>query len=84
MLVGKPERKRRLRRPRSRWKDNIKMCLQKICCDGVHCIDLAHDEQGTGACEHSKHKMRGISRPAVEVLASQKRLRSMEFNHLLS
>jgi len=84
VLVGKPEGKRRLGRPRSRWEDNIKMCLQKVGCNGVHCIYLAHDKQGTGACEHSKHKMRGISRPAVEVLASQKRLCSMEFSHLLS
>jgi hypothetical protein len=28
VLVGKPEGKRPLRRPRRRWKDNIKMDLQ--------------------------------------------------------
>jgi hypothetical protein len=27
---GKPERKRPLERPRRRWKDNIKMELQKV------------------------------------------------------
>jgi hypothetical protein len=30
MLVGKPERKRLLGRPRRRWEDNIKMNLQKL------------------------------------------------------
>jgi len=29
VLVGKPEGKRPLGRPRRRWKDNIKMVLQK-------------------------------------------------------
>jgi hypothetical protein len=30
ILVGKPEGKTTLGRPRSRWKDNIKMDLQEI------------------------------------------------------
>ena len=30
VLVGKPERKRPLGRPRRRWKDNIKMDLQEV------------------------------------------------------
>jgi len=30
MLVGKPEGKRPLGRPRRRWEDNIKMDLQKV------------------------------------------------------
>ena len=30
VLVGKPEGKRPLGRPRPRWKDNIKMDLQKV------------------------------------------------------
>jgi hypothetical protein len=30
ILVGKPEGKRPLRRPRSRWVDNIKMDLREI------------------------------------------------------
>jgi hypothetical protein len=29
-LVGKPEGKRYVRRLRSRWEDNIKMCLKVI------------------------------------------------------
>ena len=30
VLVGKPEGKRPLRRPRRRWDDNIKMDLQEV------------------------------------------------------
>jgi hypothetical protein len=30
VLVGKPEGKRPLGRPRCRWEDNIKMDLQKV------------------------------------------------------
>jgi len=32
ILVGKTERKRSLGRPRRRWKDNIKLDLQKVEC----------------------------------------------------
>jgi hypothetical protein len=32
LLVGKPERKRLLGRPRCRWDDNIKMDLQEVGC----------------------------------------------------
>jgi hypothetical protein len=30
VLVGKPDGKRPLRRPRRRWEDNIKMDVQKV------------------------------------------------------
>jgi hypothetical protein len=32
VLVGKPERKRPLGRPRRRWEDNIKMDIQEVGC----------------------------------------------------
>jgi len=32
VLVGKPEGRRPLRRPRSRWEDNINMDLQEVGC----------------------------------------------------
>jgi len=32
VLVGKPEGKRPLGRPRGRWEDNIKMVLQEVLC----------------------------------------------------
>jgi hypothetical protein len=43
VLVGSPEGKRPLRRPRSKWEDNIKMDLRKIGIDGVNWIQLARD-----------------------------------------
>jgi hypothetical protein len=43
ILVGKPERKRPLGRPRRRWVDNIKIDLREIEWDGVDWIDLAQD-----------------------------------------
>jgi hypothetical protein len=41
ILVGKPEGKRPLGRPRRRWVDNVKMDLRQIGWDGVDWIDLA-------------------------------------------
>jgi hypothetical protein len=43
ILLGKPEGKRSLRRPRGRWVDNIKMNLTEIEWDGIEWIDLAQD-----------------------------------------
>ena len=43
VLVGKPEGKRQLGRPRCRWKDNIKMDLQAIGYGGMDWIELAQD-----------------------------------------
>ena len=42
-LVGKPEGKRPLRIPRSRWEDNIKMDLKELGCGGMDWIELAED-----------------------------------------
>jgi hypothetical protein len=45
VLVGKPEGKRPLGRPRRRWEDNIKMDLQEV---GGGCgdwIELAQDTE---------------------------------------
>jgi len=43
VLVGKPEGKRPLGRPRRRWKDNIKMDLQEVGCGSMDWIELAQD-----------------------------------------
>ena len=43
VLVGKPEGKRPLGRPRGRREDNIKMDLQKVGCGGVDWIKLAQN-----------------------------------------
>jgi len=45
-LVGKPEGKGQLGRPRSRWEDNIKIDLQEVGCRSVDWIDLAQDRDG--------------------------------------
>jgi hypothetical protein len=43
ILVGKPERKRILGRPKHRWEDNIRMDLKKTGREGVDWIHLAQD-----------------------------------------
>jgi hypothetical protein len=43
VLVGKPERKRPLGRPRHRWEDNIKMDVREIGWGVMDWIDLAQD-----------------------------------------
>jgi hypothetical protein len=43
VLVGKPERKRLLGRPRRRWEDGIRMDLREIGLGGVDWIRLAQD-----------------------------------------
>jgi hypothetical protein len=43
ILVGKPEGKRPLGRPRRRWVDDVKIDLRQIRWDGMDRIDLAQD-----------------------------------------
>jgi len=43
VLVGKPEGKRPLGSPRSRWEGNIKMDLQEVGWGGMDWIELAQD-----------------------------------------
>ena len=43
VLVGKPEGKRPLGRPRRRWVDNIRMDLQEVGCAYMDWIGLAQD-----------------------------------------
>ena len=52
VLVGKPEGKRPLGRPRRRWKGNIKIDPQKVEC-GVYGLDRFGSGQGqvAGTCE---------------------------------
>jgi len=42
-LVGKPEGKRPLGRPRPRWVDNIRMDLQEVGCGYMDWIELTQD-----------------------------------------
>jgi hypothetical protein len=43
ILMEKPEGKKPLGRPRSRWVDNIKTDRKEIGCDGVDWTDTAQD-----------------------------------------
>jgi len=43
VLVGKPEGRRPLRRPRSRWVENIRMDLQEVGFGYMDWIGLAQD-----------------------------------------
>jgi hypothetical protein len=44
VLMGMPEGKRSLGRPRHRWEDNIKIVLREIGRLGMDWIDLAEDK----------------------------------------
>ena len=48
VMVGKPEGKRPLARPRRRWEDNIQMDFQEVGCGGVDWIELAKDRDKWG------------------------------------
>jgi hypothetical protein len=43
VLVGRPEGKRTLGRPRHRWENNIEMDLRETGMDGANLIQLAQD-----------------------------------------
>jgi len=43
VLMGKPEGKRPLRRPRRRWVDNIRTDLQEVGCGYMDWIGLVQD-----------------------------------------
>jgi len=43
VLVGKPEGRRPLGRPRRRWEDNIRMDIREVGCECVDWMELAQD-----------------------------------------
>jgi hypothetical protein len=66
VLVGKPEGKRPLGRPRCRWEDNIKIDLQEVGCGGMDWIEMAQDRDRwralvTAVMNFSFPKMWGIT-----------------------
>ena len=66
VLIGKPEGKRPLGRPRCRWEDNIKMDLREVGGGGGDWMELAQDRDRWRALVGTVRnlrvpKMRGIS-----------------------
>jgi hypothetical protein len=59
VLVGKPEGKRPLGRPRHRWEDNIRMDLQEVGCGGIDWIQLAQDRDRWRAIVNAVMNLRG-------------------------
>jgi hypothetical protein len=58
VLVGRPEGKKLLGRPRRRWEDNIKMCLREVGIDGANWIWLAQDRVQWRACVNTVMNLR--------------------------
>jgi len=58
VLVGKPEDKRPLGRPRRRWEDNIKKGLQEVGCRCMDWIELAQDRDRSRALVNAVMKLR--------------------------
>jgi hypothetical protein len=58
VLVGKPEVKRPLGRPRRRWEDHIRMDLHEVACEGIDWIELAQDMDRWRALVNAVMKLR--------------------------
>jgi transposase len=56
-LLGRPEGKRPLGRPRRRWEDNIKMDLREVGIDGSTWIQLVQDRVQWWACMNTVMKL---------------------------
>ena len=58
VLVGKPEGKRLLRRPRRRWEDNVKMDLQEVGGGFGDWMELAQDRDRVRALVSTVRNLR--------------------------
>jgi hypothetical protein len=58
VVVGKPEGKRPLGRPRHRWEDDIKNDLQEVGCWAMDWIELAQDRDRWRALVHAVMNLR--------------------------
>jgi hypothetical protein len=58
ILLGKPERKKSLGRPRCRWVDSIKMDLRKIRWGGIDWIDVVQVRNQWSALVNTKINLR--------------------------
>ena len=62
VLVGKPEEKRPLERPRRRWEDNIRMDLQEV---GGGCGDWMELAQNRGSWQALVNKVMNLGAPKM-------------------
>jgi hypothetical protein len=60
VLVGKPEGKRPLGRPRRRWEDTTKMDLQEVGWGNVDCMTWLRIGTGAGNCKRGNELSRAI------------------------
>jgi hypothetical protein len=58
VLVGKPEGKIPLRRPRRRWEGNIKMDIQEMGYESMDWIELAQDRDRRRVLVNAEIKLR--------------------------
>jgi hypothetical protein len=75
VLMGKPEGKRPLERPRRRWKDGIKMDLRQIGWGSVDWIHLAQDSDRWRAVVNAVMNLRVL---APQSLVNNRRKLLME------
>jgi hypothetical protein len=61
VLLGKPEGRRPLRRPRRRWEDWVRMGLREIGFGGVDWIRLAQDRDRWWAVVSAVMKLRVLA-----------------------
>jgi hypothetical protein len=59
ILVGRPERRRPLGRPRRRWEDNIKMDIREVGGEDMNWIELAQDRDRWRALVNAVMNLRG-------------------------
>jgi hypothetical protein len=60
-LVGKPEGKRPLGRPRRSWEDSIKMDFQEVGCGDMDWIELAEDRDRWQASVNAAMNLRVLA-----------------------
>ena len=65
ILVGKPEGKRPLGKPRRRWENNIKMDFREVGCDPGDWIALAEDRNQWLAYERAVMNLRFLKSQLV-------------------
>jgi hypothetical protein len=71
-LVGRPEGKRTLGKPRRRWEDNIKIDLREVGIDVANWIHLAQDRVQWWACvEHGVEPSGSIRKDIFDRLSDK-------------